>query len=104
MGKRTEKLTTRQLERLSKELPEGEEVWDAELSGYHIRAGKRGLAMRVSYYNSATGQRRVLTVGRYGKLTASQGREAAKEALAVIVQGGDPRAIQESAKEVSSPM
>lgn len=99
MGKRTEKLTTRQLERFSKELPEGAEVWDVELSGYHIRAGKRGLAMRVSYYNSVTGQRRVLTVGRYGKLTASQGREAAKEALAVIVQGGDPRAIQESAKE-----
>ncbi|MGM0703354.1 MAG: tyrosine-type recombinase/integrase [Pseudomonadota bacterium] len=98
MAKTTEKLTTRTLDRLARELPEGDEAWDADLSGYHVRAGKRGLALRVSYYNIA-GQRRVLTLGRYGApLTAAQGREDAKEALAVVAQGGDPRAVLEEAK------
>ncbi|GAA0576049.1 tyrosine-type recombinase/integrase [Halomonas salifodinae] len=98
MAKATEKLTTRVLERLARELPEGGEVWDADLSGYHVRAGKRGLALRVSYYNTA-GQRRVLTLGRYGApLTAAQAREDAKEALAVVAQSGDPRAVLEEAK------
>ncbi|PAU74365.1 tyrosine-type recombinase/integrase [Halomonas salipaludis] len=98
MAKVTEKLTTRVLERLARELPEGDEVWDADLSGYHVRAGKRGLALRVSYYNTA-GQRRVLTLGRYGApFTAAQAREDAKEALAIVAQSGDPRAVLEEAK------
>lgn len=98
MAKTAEKLTTRVLERLVHELPEGDEVWDADLSGYHVRAGKRGLALRVSYYNTA-GQRRVLTLGRYGApLTAAQARENAKQSLTIVAQGGDPRAVLEEEK------
>ncbi|GEN25426.1 recombinase [Halomonas cupida] len=94
MSKTTEKLTTRALERLSRELPNGDEVWDSELSGYHIRAGQRGLALRLSYYNSKR-QRRVLTLGRYGELTAAQAREIARDAVALIARGEDPRSMQE---------
>ncbi|GGX89962.1 integrase [Litchfieldella qijiaojingensis] len=99
MAKKTEKLTTRVLERLARELPEGDEVWDKDLSGYHVRAGKRGLTLRLSYYN-LTGKRRVLTIGRYGadNLTADSGRKRAKEARSVVTQGGDPRAVLEEAK------
>ncbi|GEN22185.1 recombinase [Halomonas cupida] len=98
MTKITEKLTTRTLERLARNLADGDEAWDADLAGYHVRAGKRGLSLRVSYYNSV-GKRRVLTLGRYGDLTAAQGRNDAREALGVIAQGGDPRALLEKARE-----
>lgn len=61
-------------------------------------AGKRGLALRVSYYNLA-GKRRVLPLGRYGApLTAAQARKQAGEVLGIIAQGGDPRAVLEQAK------
>lgn len=99
MTARTERLTTRVLERLAKELPEGDEVWDSGEVGYHVRAGKRGLALRVSYYNLAS-KRRVLTLGRYGvgNMTAAKGRKDAAEVLAIVAQGGDPRAALEEAK------
>lgn len=97
MSKKTERLTTRVLDRLTKDLPEGDEVWDSDQAGYHVRAGKRGLSLRVSYYN-LVGKRRVLTLGRYGTLTAAQARKDAAEVLAIVAQGGDPRAVLEEAK------
>ncbi|WP_445002988.1 tyrosine-type recombinase/integrase [Halomonas mongoliensis] len=92
--KKKEKLTKRALDRLEQELPEGDEVWDTDLPGYHVRGRRGWLALRVSYYNNAR-QRRVLTLGRYGTRTAAQARAAAKEALAIVAQGGDPRAVLE---------
>jgi len=99
MNRKTERLTTRVLERLAKDLPEGGEVWDSDQAGYHVRAGKRGLSLRVSYYNLA-GRRRVLTLGRYGtgNMTAAKGRKDAAEVLAIVAQGGDPRAVLEEAR------
>ncbi|MGQ7288666.1 tyrosine-type recombinase/integrase [Vreelandella venusta] len=97
MAKTTASLTTRTLDRLAKKLPDGNEVWDTALGGYHIRSGKRGLTCRLSYYNTL-GQRRVLTLGRYGEITAEEARQLAKEALADIAQGKDPRGIAEQAK------
>ncbi len=99
MTQKTERLTTRALERLTKELPEGDEVWDSDQAGYHVRAGKRGLSLRVSYYN-LSGKRRVLTLGRYGvgHMTAAKARKDAGEVLGIVAQGGDPRAVLEEAK------
>jgi integrase len=94
---RTMKLTTKTLEQLAK-AGTAEDVFDTELSGYHVRGGKRGLTFRL-YYRTKTGRQRVLTIGRYGApLTAAQARRNAKEALAVVAQGGDPRAVLEEAK------
>jgi len=90
------KLTARALEQLAKAPPETD-VWDADLAGYHIRPGKRGLTFRL-YYRTKTGQRRLLTLGAYGTLTAAQARSSAVEALAIVAQGGDPRAVLEEAK------
>lgn len=91
------KLTARALEQLSKALPAGD-VWDTELAGFHVRAGKRGLTFRL-YYRTKTGKRRMLTLGRYGApLTAVQARKRAQDALAIVTQGGDPRAVLEEAK------
>ncbi|WP_277810899.1 site-specific integrase [Chromohalobacter canadensis] len=99
MTTKTERLTTRSLERLAKELPEGDEVWDSDAAGYHVRAGKRGLSLRVSYYN-LSGKRRVLTLGRYGvgNMTAAKARKDVGEVLDIVAQGGDPRAVLEETK------
>lgn len=93
---RTLKLTTRALEQLAKNPPD-EDVFDTDLSGFHVRPGKRGLSFRL-FYRTLNGKQRILTLGRYGHLTAVQAREAAKEALALVAQGGDPRTVLEEAK------
>nr|WP_298380719.1 site-specific integrase [uncultured Halomonas sp.] len=90
------KLTAKVLERLAMTLPE-KDVWDTELAGFHVRAGKRGLTFRL-YYRTKTDKRRLLTLGAYGPLTAAQARMRATEALAIVAQGGDPRAVLEEAK------
>lgn len=92
----TLKLTAKALDQMTKTLP-SEDVFDTDLPGYHVRPGKRGLTFRL-YYRTKAGKQRILTLGRYGTLTATQARDNAKEALAVVAQGGDPRALIEDAK------
>lgn len=89
-----QKLTAAALKQLAADLPPGAKVWDSDLAGYHVLAGKRGLAFRL-YYRTKTGKQRVLTLGQYGILTAPQARANAVEALAIVAQGGDPRAVLE---------
>ncbi|WP_046077776.1 site-specific integrase [Halomonas sp. HG01] len=90
------KLTTKALEQLSRQ-PPVDSVFDTELPGFHVRPSKRGLTFRL-YYRTKTGRQRILTLGRYGTLTAAQARKDATEALAIVAQGGDPRAVLEEAK------
>lgn len=90
------KLTVRALEQLAK-APPVDDVWDSELAGFHVRPGMRGLTFRL-YYRTKTGKRRMMTLGRYGTLTVAQARQDAIEALAIVAQGGDPRAALEGAK------
>jgi integrase len=90
------KLTTKALEHLAKE-PPADNVFDTDLPGFHVRPGKRGLTFRL-FYRTKAGRQRILTLGRYGTLTAAQARKDANEALAVVAQGGDPRAVLEAAK------
>lgn len=90
------KLTTRALEELVN-TPPIEDIYDTELPGFHVRPSKRGLTFRLNY-RTKTGRQRVLTLGRYGSLTAAQARKDAKAALATVAQGGDPRALLEEAK------
>lgn len=90
------KLTTKALERLSKE-PPADSVFDTELPGFHVRPSKRGLTFRL-YYRTKTGRQRILTIGRYGTRTVAEARAQAKDALSIVAQGGDPRAVLEEAK------
>lgn len=89
-------LTAKTLKQLTKE-PPSDNVFDTELAGYHVRPSKRGLTFRL-FYRTKTGKQRILTIGRYGTLTATQARKNATEALATVAQGGDPRAVLEEAK------
>lgn len=93
-GKMNLNVTT--LKQLTKEPPSGN-VFDTELAGYHVRPGQRGLTFRL-FYRTKTGIQRVLTIGRFGTLTADQARKIATEALLTVAQGGDPRALLEEAK------
>lgn len=95
-GKQTEKLTTTALGRMLRELPNAD-VWDSEIPGYHLRPRNGWLALRY-YYRGLDGRGRVLTLGRYGVLTAAQGREMARQAAATVAQGGDPRQLELEAK------
>ncbi|WP_404299110.1 tyrosine-type recombinase/integrase [Halomonas sp.] len=90
------KLTAKVLEHLAK-APPAEDIWDTDLHGFHVRPGKRGLTFRL-HYRTKTGKRRLMTLGAYGTLTAIQARKNATEALAIVAQGGDPRAVIEEAK------
>lgn len=93
----TMKLTDGELTKLAK-APPNEDVFDTDLPGYHVRPGKRGLTFRL-YYRTKAGKQRILTIGRYGPLNGTQARADAKQALAVVTQGGDPRAVLEEKKE-----
>jgi len=90
------KLTTKAVEQLAK-APPADDVWDTDLHGFHVRSGKRGLTFRL-HYRTKTGKRRLLTLGAYGTLTVAQARKDATEAMAIVAQGGDPRAVLEEAK------
>ncbi|RUR56353.1 site-specific integrase [Vreelandella populi] len=90
------KLTAKNIERLARENLEGD-VWDTDLGGFHIRSGKRGLTFRL-HYRTKTGKRRMMTLGGFNTLTAHQARINAVEALAIVAQGGDPRAVLEENK------
>lgn len=91
------KLTARNVAKLAQQMTPGDDVWDTDISGFHVRAGKRGLTFRL-YYCTQTRKRRTLTLGSYGILTAVQARQAATEALGIVAHGGDPRANIEEAR------
>lgn len=95
-GENKLKLTTKALERLSND-PPADSVFDTVLPGFHVRPSKRGLTFRL-YYRTKTGRQRILTIGRYGTRTVAEARAQAKDALAIVAQGGDPRAVLEEAK------
>lgn len=90
------KLTEQVLKELTQEPPSAN-VFDTDLAGYHVRPSKRGLTFRL-FYRTKSGKQRILTLGRYGILTAAQARENANNALAAVALGGDPRALLEEAK------
>lgn len=94
----TEKLTAKYLEHLSQDGEPNTDVWDTELAGYHARVGGRGISFRVKYRNLVRKQR-VITLGQLGELTAAQARTRAREVLALVSQGIDPREEIEKTRE-----
>ncbi|PTM43838.1 tyrosine-type recombinase/integrase [Phreatobacter oligotrophus] len=85
------KLTKRTIDAFSAEGPRSI-LWDTELRGFGVLALSSGIKSFIVQYRNAAGRSRRLTLGRYGALTADQGRHLARQTLAQVAQGEDPLA------------
>ncbi len=76
--------------------PGGCFLWDTQMPGFGVRIYPTGSkSFVVSYWSH--GRRRFYTLGRYGRLTLQQAREAALEVFLQVRQGGDPAADRKAA-------
>jgi integrase len=71
-------------------------VWDSELAGFGLRVEPTGAKTFIAKYRANGGGRtatqRVVTIGRFGTLTADQARKQAKKILGGAAVGSDPAA------------
>jgi integrase len=65
-------------------------VWDTQVTGFGLQLRPSGMKTFILVYRNKAGRVRRLTIGRYGRVTVDQAREAAKHHNGVIVLGGDP--------------
>jgi hypothetical protein len=65
-------------------------VWDTQVIGFGLQLRPSGLKTFIFVYRNKGGRVRRLTIGRYGRVTVDQAREAAKHHNGVLALGGDP--------------
>src|SRR5690348_13219868 len=64
-------------------------VWDTQVTGFGLQVRPTGTKTFILVYRTS-GRVRRLTLGRYGRVTVDQARNAAKHYNGVIALGGDP--------------
>jgi integrase len=65
-------------------------VWDTQVTGFGLQLRPSGMKTFILVYRNKAGRVRRHTIGRYGRVTVDQAREAAKHHNGVIALGGDP--------------
>jgi integrase len=65
-------------------------LWDDALTGFGLRVWPSGRKVFIIQYRNAQGRIRRVNVGKFGRLTADEGRQLAKKLLANVHSGGDP--------------
>lgn len=92
------KLTKRHVESLPVKASRYD-VFDGELSGFHIRISPNGKRTYQLYYRTGSGQERRPKIGQHGAITCEQARDIAKRWLAEVAMGGDPSLVRTNARE-----
>src|SRR5262249_21195817 len=71
----------------------------AALPGFALRVTPNGVKTWTVLYRNASGRLRRYTLGQYPLLRLADAREAARKALARVVQGGDPASEKQGRRE-----
>ena len=105
MSKRNGILLTKTVVDASEKAGRRYHVWDSELAGFGLRVEPTGAKTFIAKYRANGGGRtatqRVVTIGRFGALTADQARKQAKKILGGAAVGSDPAAeIQAKRREM----
>ncbi len=78
-------------------------IWDAELRGFGARLDPSGTTTFIVRYRpkgtGRVGEKRFVTIGRYGVLTPEQARQQAKAILGAVAVGADPVADAKAEKQ-----
>ncbi len=67
----------------------GDELWDAEVPGLHVRGLKTGRFYYL-FYRTSAGRQRKPALGRHGVITLDQARRKARDMLTALAEGKDP--------------
>jgi integrase len=75
-------------------------AWDADLSGFGLRAGKSGVSYFVEYRLGGRGTKNQrMSIGKHGVLTPDEARKLAKEELGKVARGDDVAQAKKEARE-----
>lgn len=72
--------------------------FDDKVQGLGVRVSRSGKVF-IAQFTTVAGQKRRISLGRWGSLTVEQARVAAREILAEVARGGDPAAARREARE-----
>ncbi|MEM1179032.1 MAG: Arm DNA-binding domain-containing protein, partial [Acidobacteriota bacterium] len=73
-------------------------IWDTEIKGFGVRVNPGGTKTYVYSYRNKWGKPRLKTIGKHGNITAEQARRMAKREAAAVVDGDDPLAERQAAR------
>lgn len=79
--------------------PSGTVHWDTHLTGFGVRVYPSGAKKFVLKYRTRGGRQRWLNLGAFGPLTVERARELAKLEMAAVIEGGDPAALRQEARD-----
>lgn len=81
-----------------KRLRAGEQLWDQDIKGFHVRAFNDQKAFYL-FYRTQSGVQRKPKIGSVGSLTLSQAKEIAREWLMRVALGRDPSLEKKQSKK-----